>query len=191
MNGPPAVENIASRLPPKGRLIGVDLGAKTIGLALSDVERRLASPLKALKRVSFVKSADALLAACSEYSVVGLVIGLPLDLEGRDTPSAQSARAFGQKLATKTDLPIAFWDERFSTAATQRSLIEKDVSRARRAQVIDKMAAAYILQGALDRLAAISQQPRSMRISKESCCAARGSLKERASRGRDRRRNLE
>lgn len=154
------MENIASRLPAKGRLIGVDLGAKTIGLALSDVERKLASPLKTLKRVAFAKDADALLAACGEYRVVGLVIGLPLDLEGRDTPNAQSARAFGQRLATKIDLPVAFWDERFSTAATQRSLIEKDVSRARRAQVIDKMAAAYILQGALDRLAAMSQEAR-------------------------------
>jgi len=160
MEGPPAVENIVSRLPPKGRLLGVDLGAKTIGLAVSDVERRLASPLKTLKRAAFEKNADALLAACSQYGVVGLVIGLPLDLEGRDTPGAQSARAFGQNLATKTHLPIAFWDERFSTAAMERSLIEKDVSRVRRAQVIDKLAAAYILQGALDRLAAMPQEAR-------------------------------
>ncbi|HTR13242.1 MAG TPA: Holliday junction resolvase RuvX [Roseiarcus sp.] len=160
MKGPPGVEYVASHLPPKGRLIGVDLGAKTIGLAVSDVERRLASPLKTLRRTAFEKDADALLAACSEYGAVGLVIGLPLDLEGRDTPRAQSVRAFGRNLATTTDLPIAFWDERFSTAAMERSLIEKDVSRARRAQVIDKMAAAYILQGALDRLAAAPQEAR-------------------------------
>jgi len=137
-----------------------DLGAKTIGLAISDVERRLASPLKTLKRDAFSKIAEALIVACREYSVVGIVLGLPLDLEGRDTRRAQSARAFGRNLSTKTDLPVAFWDERFSTAAMERSLIEKDVSRARRAQVIDKMAAAYILQGALDRLAARRREAR-------------------------------
>jgi len=160
MKGPPGVEAIASRLPPTGRLIGVDLGAKTIGLAVSDVERRLASPLKTLKRATFGKDAEALMAACREYGVVGLVVGLPLDLDGGDTPRAQSARAFGRNLSTTTGLPVAFWDERFSTAAMERSLIEMDVSRSRRAEVIDKMAAAYILQGALDRLADLYHKDR-------------------------------
>lgn len=158
MSGPPGIEDIAARLPPKGRLIGVDLGAKTIGLAVSDVERKLASPLKTLKRAAFERVAQALMAVCREYGVIGAVVGLPLDLEGRDTPRAQSARAFGRSLSTRTGLPVAFWDERFSTAAMERELIAKDVSRARRAQVIDKMAAAYILQGALDRLANLPQE---------------------------------
>lgn len=157
MKGPPGIEDIAQRLPARGRLIGVDLGAKTIGLAVSDVERRIASPLKTLKRAAFEKDAEGLIAVCREYGVAGIVVGLPLDLEGRDTQRAQSARAFGRNLSTKFDIPIAFWDERFSTAAVERALIEKDVSRARRALVIDKMAAAYILQGALDRLANISR----------------------------------
>jgi putative holliday junction resolvase len=157
MNRPSSVEDLAPRLPAKGRLIGVDLGAKTIGLALSDVERRLASPLKTLARGAFQKDADALVALFAELEVVAIVLGLPLDLQGRDGPRAQSTRAFARNLATRTDLPIAYWDERFSTAVVIRSLIENDVSRARRAQVVDKMAAAYILQGALDRLANLAR----------------------------------
>ena len=153
MNRPNSVEDLAPRLPAKGRLIGVDLGAKTIGLALSDVERRLASPLKTLARGAFQKDADALLALFAEFEIVAVVLGLPLDLEGRDGPRAQSTRAFARNLAARTDVPIAFWDERFSTAVVTRSLIDNDVSRAKRAKVVDKMAAAYILQGALDRLA--------------------------------------
>src|SRR5271166_3559810 len=152
MNRPSSVEDLAPRLPAKGRLIGLDLGAKTIGLALSDVERRLASPLKTLARAAFQKDADALTALFAEFEIAGVILGLPLDLEGRDGPRTQSTRAFARNLATRTDLPIAYWDERFSTAVVTRSLIENDVSRARRAEVIDKMAAAYILQGALDRL---------------------------------------
>ncbi len=154
MNRPIAVEDLALRLPAKARLIGIDLGTKTIGLALSDVERRLASPLRTLPRTAFQKDADALLAIFAEFEIAAIVLGLPLDLEGRDTPRAQSTRAFARNLAGRTDLPIAYWDERFSTAVVLRSLIENDVSRARRAEVVDKMAAAYILQGALDRLSA-------------------------------------
>ena len=157
MNRPSSVEDLALRLPPKGRLIGLDLGAKTIGLAVSDVERRLASPLKTLARQAFQKDADALIAVFAEFYVAGIILGLPLDLEGRDGPRAQSTRAFARNLATRTDLPIAYWDERFSTAAVTRSLIENDVSRARRAKVVDKLAAAYILQGALDRLASLAR----------------------------------
>ena len=153
MNRPIAVEDLAQRLPLKARLIGVDLGSKTIGLAICDVERRIASPLRTLPRTAFQKDADVLLAIFAEFEIAGIVVGLPLNLEGRDSPQAQSTRAFARNLATRTDLPIAFWDERFSTAVVLRSLIENDVSRARRAEVVDKMAAAYILQGALDRLA--------------------------------------
>ncbi len=155
MKRPIAIEDLAQRLPAKARLIGIDLGTKTIGLALSDVERRLASPLKTLSRTAFQKDADVLLAVFAEFEIAAVVIGLPLDLDGRDGPRAQSTRAFARNLATRTDLPIAYWDERFSTSVVLRSLIENDVSRARRAEVVDKMAAAYILQGALDRLSSL------------------------------------
>ncbi len=157
MRRPIALADLASNLPPKARLIGIDLGSKTIGLAISDVERRLASPLKTLPRGAFSRDADSLIAIFSEFDVAGIVIGLPLDLDGRDNPRAQSTRAFARNLLTRTRLPIVFWDERFSTAVVTRSLIANDVSRARRAQVIDKMAAAYILQGALDRLGALAR----------------------------------
>jgi putative holliday junction resolvase len=161
MNRPISVEDLAERLPVKARLIGIDLGAKTIGLAVSDVERRLASPLKTLPRGAFQNDADALIAIFAEFEISGVILGLPLDLEGRDGPRAQSTRAFARNLTTRTDLPIAYWDERFSTAAVTRALIANDVSRARRAEVVDKMAAAYILQGALDRLARMARQPAS------------------------------
>jgi putative holliday junction resolvase len=157
MPGPIAIEDFAQSLPAKARLIGLDLGSKTIGLAISDVERRLASPLKTLSRGAFSRDADALTAIFAEFEIAGIVLGLPLDLSGRDGPRAQSTRAFARNLSQRTSLPIAFWDERFSTAAVTRSLIAHDVSRARRAQVVDRMAAAYILQGALDRLAGLAQ----------------------------------
>ena len=155
-----ALEDLASRLPEKGRLIGIDLGTKTIGLAISDVERRIASPLRTLPRGAFQKDADALVSIFAEFDVAGVILGLPLDLEGRMGPRAQSARAFARNLSTRTDLAIAYWDERFSTAAVTRSLIANDVTRARRAEVVDRMAAAYILQGALDRLASLAQNRR-------------------------------
>lgn len=152
MNRPVAIEDLAGRLPKKARLIGIDLGTKTIGLAISDIERRLGSPLKTLPRGGFRKDAESLKAIFSEFEIAAVILGLPLDLEGRDSPRTQSTRAFARNLSMCADLPICFWDERFSTAAVTRSLIANDVSRARRAQVVDKMAAAYILQGALDRL---------------------------------------
>ena len=158
MNRPIAIDDLALRLPAKARLIGIDLGVKTIGLAVSDVERRLASPLRTLRRGAFARDADALIAIFDEFEISGVILGLPLDLEGRDTPRAQSTRAFARNLSARTDLPIVYWDERFSTAAVERSLIANDVSRARRAQVIDRMAAAYILQGALDRLRGLEPQ---------------------------------
>jgi putative Holliday junction resolvase len=127
MNRPTTIEDLALILPPKARLIGVDLGAKTIGLAISDVERRLASPLKTLPRGAFGRDAETLTAIFSELAVAGIVLGLPVDLNGRNTPRAQSTRAFARNLSMRTSLPIIFWDERFSTAAVTRSLIAHDV----------------------------------------------------------------
>jgi putative pre-16S rRNA nuclease len=146
----------ALALPPKGRLIGVDLGAKTIGLALSDVERRIATPLITLKRVKFGRDAEALAAKAREFEAIALVFGVPIGLDGKDTPRAQATRAFAREFSRLHPLPLAFWDERLSTAAVERDLIANDVSRGKRAEVIDKMAAAYILQGALDRLARLA-----------------------------------
>ncbi|HSM19470.1 MAG TPA: Holliday junction resolvase RuvX [Hyphomicrobiales bacterium] len=148
----PSLDEFAASLKPGARLIGVDLGTKTIGLALSDVGRSIASPLVTLKRTKFHADADRLLALCVEHGVGGLVIGLPVNMDGSEGPRAQSTRAFARNLANKTDLPIALWDERLSTEAVTRTLLEADASRARRAELVDKLAAAYILQGALDRL---------------------------------------
>ncbi len=134
------------------RLMGVDLGSKTIGLALSDISLTVASPLETIKRAKFTADATRLLALATEHGVGGLVIGLPVNMDGSEGPAAQSARAFARNLEKLTALPIAFWDERLSTAAVTRTLIEADTSRARRAELVDKMAAAYILQGALERL---------------------------------------
>jgi putative Holliday junction resolvase len=157
MNHTIDLADLALRLPAKARLIGLDLGTKTIGLAISDIERRLASPLRTLPRGAFQKDADALSSIFAEFEIAGVILGLPLDLEGREGPRAQSTRAFARNLSMRTHLPIAYWDERFSTAAVTRSLIANDVSRARRAAVVDKMAAAYILQGALDRLGRLAR----------------------------------
>ena len=146
------IESLASGLPPKGRLLGLDLGTKTIGLALSDVERRLASPLDTIRRTKFSADAEALMKRVGEFEICGLIIGLPLELDGKAGPRAQATRAFMRNLASLAPPPHAYWDERFSTALVTRELIARDVSRAKRAQVIDRLAAAYILQGALDRL---------------------------------------
>ena len=126
-----AVEDLAPALPPKARLMGVDLGTKTIGLALSDVERRIASPLETLKRVKFGRDAEALAAKVLEFGTVALVFGLPLALDGKDSPRAQATRAFVRDYRRLHATPIAFWDERMSTAAVTRDLIAQDVSRAR------------------------------------------------------------
>ncbi len=146
------LEDLAPRLGRTQRLMGIDLGTKTIGLALSDVERRLATPLETLKRSKFSADAAQLLARAEKFDVAGFVIGLPLNMDGSEGPRVQSTRAFVRNLKQLTDRPFVFWDERLSTAAVTRSLIEQDVSRAKRAAVVDKMAAAYILQGALDWL---------------------------------------
>ena len=141
-----------SSLPRHARLMGLDLGSKTIGLALSDVERSIASPLETIIRTKFTKDVQRLLALAAQHGVGGLVIGLPRNMDGSEGPAAQSARSFARNLAPLTELVIAFWDERLSTAAVTRMLIEADRSRARRNEIVDKLAASYILQGALDRL---------------------------------------
>jgi putative holliday junction resolvase len=139
-------------LPRGSRLMGLDLGSKTIGIALSDVEKVIASPLETIVRAKFTKDAARLIELAALYRVAGLVIGLPRNMDGSDGSAAQSARSFARNLGRLTPLPLAFWDERLSTAAVSRMLIGADTSRARRNQIIDKLAATYILQGALDRL---------------------------------------
>mgnify|MGYP001005621485 CR=1 FL=1 len=153
---PTTLADLAPRLKRFDRLIGADLGTKTIGLALSDVERRLASPLETIQRRKFTLDCARLLELATKYDVAALVIGLPLNMDGSEGPRAQAARAFARNLAKLTPMPLIFWDERLSTAAVTRELIAQDASRARRAQVVDRMAAAYILQGALDRLRRLS-----------------------------------
>jgi putative Holliday junction resolvase len=148
----PLVE-AAEHLPARGALIGLDLGTKTIGVASSDPDRRLATGVETIARKNFSSDAARLLALAAERKAAGFVLGLPINMDGSEGPRAQSTRAFARNLARVTELPIALWDERLSTAAVERGLIAADVSRARRAKVIDEHAALYILQGALDRLA--------------------------------------
>ena len=142
--------------PARGSLIGIDLGSKTIGVAASDPDRRLATGVETIQRKAFAADAKRLLALAEERRAVGFVLGLPINMDGSEGPRAQSSRAFARNLAKVTALPIALWDERLSTAAVERELIAADVSRRKRANVIDQHAAAYILQGALDRLARLN-----------------------------------
>lgn len=144
--------DFAAALPRTGGLAGLDLGTKTIGVAVSDGLRQVASPLSTIRRVKFTTDAAALLAIVADRSLAGLILGLPRNMDGTEGPRAQSTRAFARNLRNLTDLPIGYWDERLSTVAAERALLEADTSRARRAQVIDHVAAGYILQGALDRL---------------------------------------
>ena len=146
------IEDLPKLLAPEARLLGLDLGTKTIGMALSDVTRSVATPYHTLRRTKFTGDAKAIAAAIAENGVGALVIGLPINLDGSEGPRAQSTRAFARNLAPLIEVPILLWDERLSTAAVERHLIEAGASRKRRAEVIDRMAAAYILQGALDRL---------------------------------------
>ncbi|MEO7053733.1 MAG: Holliday junction resolvase RuvX [Rhizomicrobium sp.] len=139
-------------LTPGNRLLGLDLGEKTIGVALSDRLLMVATPMETLKRGKFAADAARLDIIISQQGIGGLVVGLPLNMDGSDGPSAQSARAFGRNWVNRSPLPIVFWDERLSTMAVTRTLLDADASRKRRDEVVDKMAAAYILQGALDRL---------------------------------------
>jgi len=139
-------------LAPGARLLGLDLGEKTIGLALSDTGLTIATPLQTLKRGKFSVDVVTILALIAEHGIGGLVVGLPLNMDGSEGPSVQSARAFVRNFSARSEIPVALWDERLSTAAVTRTLIDADASRKRRKEVVDKMAAAYILQGALDAL---------------------------------------
>jgi len=150
---------------PGARLIGLDVGAKTIGLALSDTRLVIASPLDTIRRRRFRDDTAALFKLADEHGVGGVVIGLPLALDGRDSPRTQSVRAFARNLLALRDLPALLWDERLSTAAVERDLIAADMSRAKRAKVIDEHAAIFILQGALDRLATLRIRSASSRSS--------------------------
>ncbi len=146
------VEDFAARLAPGRRLIGIDAGTKTLGLALSDVTRTVASALETIRRTKFTADATRLLAIAAEHQIVGFVLGFPANLDGTEGPRAQATRALARNLNGLSALPILLWDERLTTAAAERMLIEADTSRQRRAQVIDKLAATLILQGALDRM---------------------------------------
>lgn len=146
------IEDFAAALPRAGALAGLDLGTKTIGVAVSDGLRSVASPLSTIRREKFTLDANALLKIVADRALVGLVLGLPRNMDGTEGPRAQSTRAFARNLERLTPLPITFWDERLSTVAAERALLEADTSRKRRAEVIDHVAAGYILQGALDRL---------------------------------------
>jgi putative pre-16S rRNA nuclease len=148
----PLIEAVA-HWPARGALIGLDLGTKTIGVAVSDPDRKLATAVETIQRKAFRADAERLLAIAGERKAVGFVLGLPINMDGSEGPRAQSTRAFARNLAGLTELAIALWDERLSTVAVERELIANDVSRARRAEVIDQHAAIFILQGALDRLA--------------------------------------
>ena len=147
-----APEAFAKVLPAGARLLGLDVGTKTVGVALSDVTRTIASGVTTLARAKFAADAQRLLELAREHGAGGFVIGLPVSLDGSEGPRAQATRAFTRNLVKLTPLPILLWDERMTTAAAERSLLEADVSRRRRSQVIDKVAATLILQSALDRL---------------------------------------
>jgi putative holliday junction resolvase len=147
---------IAALVPARGALIGLDLGTKTIGVAVSDPDRRVAAPVETVARKRFALDAQRIIALAAERRAVAYVLGLPINMDGSEGPRAQATRAFARNLEKLTALPIALWDERLSTAAVERALIAADVSRAKRKAVIDQHAATYILQGALDRLAGLA-----------------------------------
>src|SRR3954452_7542326 len=152
----PLIEAV-SQWPPRGGLIGLDLGTKTIGVAASDPDRRLATGVETIARTNFTADTARLLAVARERNAAGFVLGLPINMDGSEGPRAQSTRAFARNFSRLTDLAIALWDERLSTSAVERELIVMDMSRARRAKVIDEHAAMFILQGALDRLARLRE----------------------------------
>ncbi|MDQ0320331.1 putative Holliday junction resolvase [Pararhizobium capsulatum DSM 1112] len=151
------IEDLAAQLAPGQAIAGLDLGTKTIGISVSDLGRRFATPREMIKRVKFGIDAQALLAVVEKEKIAALVIGLPINMDGSEGPRAQATRAFVRNMAPKTDVPFAYWDERLSTVAAERVLIEMDVSRRKRAQRIDSAAASFILQGALDRLASLAR----------------------------------
>ena len=140
-------------LPKTAAIVGLDLGDKTIGIAISDLRRCIATPTQVIRRTKFTEDAAKLLTVLQIRAIAGIILGLPLNMDGSEGPRVQSTRAFARNLARLTDLPITYWDERLSTVAATRALLEADTSRKRRAEVIDQVAAGYILQGALDRMA--------------------------------------
>ena len=149
------LEHLKTRLKPGERLLGLDLGTKTIGLALTDVTLTIGTPMETIQRTKFTADAARIAALIADHHIGGLILGLPLNMDGSEGPRAQATRAFARNLLQKLDVPLAFWDERLSTAAVTRTLLDADASRKRRAELVDKLAAAYILQGALDRMAAM------------------------------------
>jgi len=151
------IEELAQTLQPAQAIAGLDLGTKTIGLAMSDLSRRFATPRPVIKRVKFTQDAQVLLAFAEKEKVAAFVIGLPINMDGSAGPRAQATRAFVRTMGEKTALPFIYWDERLSTVAAERALLEMDVSRAKRAERIDSAAASFILQGALDRLSALTR----------------------------------
>ena len=152
-----AIEDFAAALPQGRAVFGLDFGEKTIGVAASDVRRSVASPILVIRRTKFTEDAKALLALVAERNIAGLILGLPRNMDGSEGPRAQATRAFARNLVRLTDLPIGYWDERLSTVAAERALLEADTSRKRRNEVIDQVAAGYILQGALDRMGYIGR----------------------------------
>jgi putative Holliday junction resolvase len=147
-----ALSDFAAGLPARGALLGIDPGKKRIGVAVSDPDRRVAAPLATIARSKIAKDAEEIFALYDSRGCAGLVLGLPLNMDASDGPAAQAARAFARNLLAQRDAPLLLWDERLSTAAVTRALIEADASRRQRAQLVDKAAAAYLLQGALERL---------------------------------------
>ena len=145
-------EQQAASLPASGALFGLDLGEKTIGIAVCDPARMVATPVETIRRKKFTPDAQHMMALAEERAVVGIILGLPLNMDGSEGPRAQSTRAFARNLSRITPLPVLFWDERLSSAAVERDMINLDESRAKRAARIDESAAAFILQGAIDRL---------------------------------------
>jgi putative Holliday junction resolvase len=147
------VEDFSAALKPMTALMGLDLGTKTIGVAVSDTFRSISTPLETVRRKKFTTDVERLMELIAERNITGIVLGLPFNMDGSEGPRCQSTRAFARNLARLTDVPITFWDERLSTVAAERALLEADTSRKRRSEVIDHVAAGYILQGLLDRLA--------------------------------------
>ena len=148
----------ADILPPNRAIAGLDFGEKTIGVAISDLRRQVATPMETLRRVKFTQDAAKLLTLLTTRGAHGIILGLPLNMDASEGPRAQATRAFARNLSALTDLPITYWDERLSTVAATRALLEADASRKRRKQVIDAVAAGFILQGALDRMGYAARQ---------------------------------
>ena len=146
------IKELKAKLKTGQRLLGLDLGSKTIGLALSDIMLSIASPMETIRRKKFTTDSERLLQIIKEQNVGGLVLGLPMNMDGTEGPRCQSTRQFAANMLEKIDIPIIFWDERMSTMAVTRTLLDADASRKRRGELVDKMAASYILQGALDHL---------------------------------------